>query len=168
MIENSVYLLAIVLIMGALHRYITTDTRFRYKSVKEKQRTIDFIRHNLPGKTVLFNTEAWNPCQEVGIWFGSLFARKYRTLFTDKLNELYPNRFFFVEPYDSYINWYNKRYHLNEIIRQYDSVYFFDNRAPVGLSRFLPDSVRTDSVSIDTIYKYPERNETITLFRKVK
>jgi hypothetical protein len=166
--ESSVYLLAIIFIISSLHRYITTDTRIRYKSVKEKERTVDFVKHNLPGKTVVFNTEAWNPCQEVGIWFGSLFARKYRTFFTDKLNKTYPNRYFYVDSYGSFIDWYNNRFQLNEIIRQYDTIYFFDNRAPAGLSRFLPDSVRTDSIAIDTVYKYPERNETITLFRKTK
>ncbi|MBN2274521.1 MAG: hypothetical protein JXK95_09330 [Bacteroidales bacterium] len=164
-VKDVVFLIAVILIMMAMHRYVIVDTRIRYDIMRKRGKTINYIRNHPSDMSLVFNSEAWNPYQEMGLWFGSLFTRKYRTLFIEKFNEIYPNRYFYVDQWDCFIDWENNRYRLHEILSRHDSLLFFYNRTGKDFIDFIPTAVSSDSISQDIIFNNNETNEIMAKIR---
>lgn len=161
-VKGVVYLSAVIIIMIAMHRYVIVDTNIRYDILKKKEGTMSYINHNDLNIPLVFYSEAWNPYREMGLWFGSLFTGKYRTLFIEKFDELYPNRYFYVDQWDCFIDWESNRYPLNEILSRHDSLLFYSNRTGKNFNDFIPTSVLMDRISQDIIFHNSETNEILT------
>jgi hypothetical protein len=168
MIESSLYLVVVIAILFYMFHYVKTDTRIRYESMHKREKTTHFIHAGLPESPVVFHSESWNPRQDMAIWFGSVFTNKCRYIFVNKMNEIYPNRYFYADYYGCYLDWFNNHYELNEIVDKHDSVVFIYNRISESAAAFLTRSNQCNSFTVDTLYNYPERSENITMLKKIK
>jgi hypothetical protein len=161
LIEKSIFLIPLIFVLHFVHQYAKGDTAGRYQAKEYRKSTINFIQNYKTDLPIVIASDAWTPYPEFGLWFGSLFTRKYRHTLVERLEDIYPNRYFYVDHQKCFIDWKNNEYQLKDILNKHGGLCFYYNRQERTMDSFYQIPGKHLPLKVTALFNNPSTNECL-------
>ena len=87
--------------------------------------TYSFIKENIAGKPMIVIPNYFGASAiDYSLYFAAIWTGKYRDIYYERLNKLYPNTYFYIPWDNKYYKW-NMSSSLMEILKKYDCLYVY-------------------------------------------
>lgn len=161
--EIALYMVVVIILIIPNYKIVKSYISIRNEKLLSKSETVEVIKQLPEYDAVLISSDSWSSREELALWFGKLFIKpKYRVLFNPVLKNEYPNRFFYKDGWDCFLDWEDNKQSLDDLVKKYQSISILLNRYDLKIrNKFITLLNEQPDCKLDTIFENDNTGEIL-------